>query len=494
MNERLSYTEQVEDFRPKPDRKSSIIDYEENKLKKQKVIDAELKSQLLETCDELSLASGSEFTSDQIYKAIREIPMFSQKPSSLFDHPLNDILNITRSYYKSVESQKRNETGDELVEQAITLESRVNTLKGLGKSNTEIIRLILTENETGELTLPHEKLILYKKFLDLSASQEYVQDSQAINSIIDQTLIDFNNPGSFEIVLQNIYRSDLVSDNTKVKIEQQFGIPPIRNGLELRRAVTFREKLHAQYMKAMGAIDSDIEMISQNIEGLIKALQEIQVRIEESPTFEEQFELEDKRDELKRELDRLENNRLQLQSDKENLEEKLPLEEAVLLNGRLTIEDGVFSLKIAHDNTFSLPEGLSNNELADMANSYFIWQEMNSLGLAHTLFPEEDLSEGKLPSGRFINFVSRFLGTFNLSHAGSILSLEELHEGQGVINRLRSPETLDNKLMTNEEGAKKDLELLGIIHSEKVNYDRLDEILVKISISDKSVSAFDLAA
>lgn len=493
MNENLSSTEHPEKSGHKPKSEGRSVDFNGTHQKVLQLKDNEHVERLKEVCTTV-YSSILGFSSSEVFDALTSNSLFQKNPEEILNTPISSIQKFVNQYHELRHAEDDERVSLQLVNEAHSLSNKVDELKKSGFSNTEIVRQILKENETGQLTLPHEKLILYKKFLDLSASQEYGQDSQAINSIIDHTPIDFNDPGSFETVLQNIYISDLVSENTKVKIEQQFGIPPIRNGLELRRAVTFREKLHAQYMKAMGAIDSDIEEIGQNIEDLTKALQEIHVRIEESPTFEEQFELEDKRDELKRELDRLENNRLQLQSDKENLEEKLPLEEAVLLNGRLTIEDGIFSLKMADGNIFSLPEGLSNNELADMANSYFIWQKMNSLGLAHTLFPEEDLSEGKLPSGRFINFVSRFLGTFNLSHSGSILSLEELYDAQGVINRLRSPETLDNKLLTNEEGARKDLELLGIIHSEKVNYDRLEEMLVKISISDKSVSAFDLAA
>ena len=102
---------------------------------------------------------------------------------------------------------------------------------------------------------------------------------------------------------------------------------------------------------------------------------------------------------------------------------------------------------MASNDSFTLPEGLNNNELADMANSYFVWESMNALGLAQTLFPEEDLGESRLPSGRFINFVNHFLSTFHLSFSGRILSSEELMRIDAVLASLRTPETPEGVIL-----------------------------------------------
>ncbi len=483
MNESLSYTEQPDGFRKKIERKPSVVSYEKRNEKKQEIAELELKSQLLETCDEISSDSGKAFSRDQIYEAIRGISVFSQNPSSLSGISLNDILEIVRAYFSRVESEKRNDNGDRLVNQAATLELRVEMLQSEGKSNTEIIEQVLAENDTRQLTLPSEKLNLYRNFLELSTSQEYGSDAQGIKSIIDETPIDFDDPASFEMVIQKIYSDDRISENTKYMIEKQFGFLPIRNGSELRKAVTFRDKFRTDYLKAIGEIDIDLGRLNESIIELEKALAELQEAIELSDTFDEQFDLEDKRDKLKENYDDLIDQRLQLELSKGEIEEKIPSQETVLLSGRITVKEGVFSLKMPDGEKFILPEGLGNDELADMANSYFIWQSMDSLGLAHTLFPEEDLNDKRLPSGSFMTFANSLLSRFHMSHSGSILKLDELGHIRDILSVLRSKKTVENKELSKEEGAKIDLKTVGIIENNQINYLRLNEVLEQVSLS-----------
>lgn len=482
MIEKIS-RESENTLRP-PSKKGDVEKFEVFSKKAEKLHEYEDANKILEFATDNFKGGFITYSIEQLNGALKAYLGDSQSEiSDLYDLTESELTHIVESYDQGQEVKEDLELEEGLNIRAHRLSERVDELLHLGKSNTEIISQILKEHQEGILDLPPEKFSLYKNFLELSTNQEFGEDNEVITSIINSSSINFDDPASFEIVLQKVFDNSQVSERTKIKIEKRFGIAPIRNGFELRKSVKDRERLVDEYRRTVQGITENLENLNYSIIEIEETIKKFVLEIEKSTTFDEQFELEDKRDELKKKLDDLKARRYQLETDKSEIQTRMPNKEVVLLNGRVISKDGQFFITMPDDQVYTLPEGLQNNELANTANGYFVWSILDRIGLAQVLFPEEDLQEGHLPTSKFTLTINLWLDKFHMSNSGRIMTLEELVKLEDIFDSLRSKSTLENKELSKEEGARIDLETMGVISNREVDYLKLNEVIEDMSLT-----------
>tara|TARA_A100000171_G_C2136551_1_gene150702 strand:+ start:450 stop:1928 length:1479 start_codon:yes stop_codon:yes gene_type:complete len=482
MNEKIPVNESVSNPRSKPGL-TNEVDYSEQGAKLGEIKEREKLDRFRDICSVLSKSINDEYSTEEIFSALSINKYYLEFPDSLLDMSSGVISKLVESQLATERAREENYRAERTLGDAQRVESIVESLRSEGKSNTEIISQILKEHQEGILDLPPEKFSLYKNFLELSTNQEFGEDNEVITSIINSSSINFDDPASFEIVLQKVFDNSQVSERTKIKIEKRFGIVPIRNGFELRKSVKDRERLVDAYRKTVQGITENLENLNYSIIEIEETIKKLVLEIEESTTFDEQFELEDKRDELKKKLDALKARQHQLETDKSEIQTHIPNKEVVLLNGRVISKDGQFFITMPDDQVYALPKGLQNNELANTANGYFVWSVLDRIGLAQVLFPEEDLREGHLPTSKFTLTINSWLDKFNMSNSGKVMTMEELMKLEDIFDSLRSKSTLENKELSKEEGARIDLETMGVISNREVDYLKLNEVIEDMSLT-----------
>ncbi|MBL4585689.1 MAG: hypothetical protein JKX84_01325 [Flavobacteriales bacterium] len=353
------------------------------------------------------------------------------------------------------ESGLNENTKNESVGHAQSMNTFVDQLKFEGLSNTAIITQILSESESGELAVPSEKLEEYENYLALLNSSDIPQsDKTELTKILNRPGFDITADDSFEQFGKEVLKSRTISESTKQILIKKFKVKPIVTGSDLKKELVARSKFIAQRKSEISELTDSLKTVNKDLDIYKADLNGIKEQLKNpNLTDSERKELEQETAEIADAIKLLEEQAQEMKDSKRILKASTPNNSIALGNATASYEDEMIRVQLPDNrNYLNLPIEMSPEDITRSVNAFLVYEELEKRGLTGIVFPDERLQEGvDLPSNSMMVFVNEILSTIGMSKNNEILTLENLKEFNQYLDCFSSNEAKGNVELERKE-------------------------------------------
>lgn len=382
---------------------------------------------------------------------------------SLWDENIEDVNTILVTYHQNSLNHKKAESTTKEKSSATNLKSYISQEKQLGKSNIQIMKSILEQEEQGVLKVSPNKITQYKNLLALAHYSGNTTDKTPIYEIINHSENALLNEGSFENIVLSIYEDDRVSTATKIKIQQEFDIKPIQTGGDLRNALKHQNQLIQEQEKQLNKFNTELKKLDNYQKNLDQKIYTLQEKLTTTTNIEERTQLHQKLQDAEDELQKAKAKHKLTYTNHQILEKNKPTKNIYLRGHQAQLQKGLIHIKNPlKENSIKIPIESNNKEIGEIANTLFLYQTLDDLGAATLIFPDEKFGNSHLPSKSMIRFSNEILAALNLRHSGLILSKDELNTLITQIKRCQISPT-QKQPKSKIDFFRKDFQELGIL-------------------------------
>ncbi len=432
---------------------------------------------LEENIDEFSHfdASKKELTTE--ISEIQKRLQFESPTFSLQDH--ESVLIVKSLLKRRFEYNERRDGFYEWESKqtnALTANDYLDTLQKQGLDNTDIIRKLLTAHDNGEINILPQKLEQYRNFITLLTDSDFAEDRLVIEKVINSPSVNLDDPNSFVQVLQSLSNRTDISELTKVKLAERFHFRKLATGHDLKANLSSRKQELSELRRSLAEIEQNRTALEEErtlVEEEANKLQE-DLKYTNDPT--ERQTIEARLVELQERLADIDEGLRLL--DEIKAQTILPPDSVPVRMGRATVIDGIIHLRLpGSDRELVLPELERGQLVGQVVNSYFVYENLRSLGLHRALFPNHILNNQDLPSAEIVNKTNNLLSVLGLHNTGTIATSEDLDVLNDTLKVFRTKNDIDSKRQVNFEEGEQDLTELGLLDSGAFNWSLFTDTL-----------------